>query len=71
MTWLIRIRVPSSMPLARLTRVALSRSSGAQRSRLARIACAGTPSSTVVASRSASPASAVAWMPGGNDVPGR
>ncbi len=71
MTWLIRISVSSSMPLARLTRVAPPRISGAQRSRLPRIVCAGTPSSTVDASRRASAASAVARIPGGSNVPGR
>ncbi|CKS71103.1 Uncharacterised protein [Mycobacterium tuberculosis] len=60
MTWLIRIRVPNSMPLARLTKVAPSGNRGAHRSRLARMVCAGTPNSTVDAPPSASSASAVA-----------
>ena len=52
MTWLIRISVPSSMPLATLTSVAPSVDQTAPtRSRLARIVCAGTASSTVVTPR--------------------
>ena len=54
MTWLIRIRVPSSMPLARLTSVAPVANKPVHCSRLARIVWAGTASSTVVAPSSAS-----------------
>ena len=71
MTWLIRIRVPNSMPLAALTRVALLAIRPAHRSRLVRIVCAGTASSTVVAPVKASAGSAVARMPAGNCTPGR
>ena len=63
MTWLIRISVPSSMPLAALTRVAPGVIRPAHCSRLARIVCAGTASSTVVTPLSASAGSAVARMP--------
>ncbi len=74
MTWLIRIRVPSSMPLARLTSVAPSCNNPSKAfhcSRLARSICAGTPSSTVDAPCSASSASAVARMAGGNERSGQ
>ena len=58
--WLIRIKVSSSMPLARLTRVTSSVIRGAHCARLARIVCDGTASSTVHAPDSASAGSPVA-----------
>ncbi len=59
-TWLIRINVSSSMPLARLTSVTSSPSRSFQSVRLARSVCDGTASSTVHAPASASAALLVA-----------
>ena len=68
MTWLIRISVTSSMPLARLTRVAPGAKKGAQVSRLPRRFCDGTASNTVVTPSSAAAASVVARIPGGSST---
>lgn len=70
-TWLIRISEPSSMPLARLTRVAPGSISGVHCSRLARSFCDGTASNTVVTPSSASAASVVACTPGGSTTSAR
>ena len=68
-TWLIRISVSSSMPLARLTSVTSSPMQAApSRARLARSVCDGTASSTVHAPASASAGSLVARIDFGSST---
>lgn len=66
MTWLIRISESSSIPLARLTRVASAPRWPFQCSRLVRKVCDGTASSTVHAPDRASAGSLVARIDSGS-----
>ena len=67
-TWLIRINVSSSMPLAKLTSVTSLPIRLVHRSRLARNVCDGTASSTVQAPASASTGSLVARIDFGSSA---
>ena len=67
-TWLIRISVSSSMPLATLTSVASPPMASRHCSRLARNVCDGTASSTVHAPSSAAAASLVARIDVGSST---
>ena len=71
MTSLIRMLVPSSMPLIRLTSSAPGGTSGAQSDRLARSVCAGTANTTMSAPASASAGSQTASSAAVSSIPGR
>ena len=71
MTSLIRLSVPISTPLARLTTVAPRGSWSAQSCRCSRSRCAGIASTTVVTPSSAAAASCVARSADGSLTSGR